>query len=304
MKKIILPIIISLNLMGNVNDGVNKSWSETILLKPTKPLSDEELKDRIIYTQLAGAGLVALWGTAFWDYFTIKPVIKNEGWFGKDTKYGGADKLGHLYSTYLWSYGFSSLYQYWGMESDDAILYASLSSWSLQGLMEFGDSFSKSQGFSYEDFIMNTVGAGFYYLREKYPQIKDRVDLKLEYMPDFNSNVDFFTQYNSMKYFVSFKFSGFESTKDTPLKYFDVDLGYYTRGYSQSEDYRYEDRERVAYIGISVNLSKIFSDNGYEKIGEVFHYYQPPYTSIPFGYDMDSNSYVKPYSRGYFGDKK
>lgn len=59
----------------------------------------------MIYTNIIGAGFIATWGTAFWNYFDSKPVMRNEGWFGKDTKYGGADKLGHLYSTSLWSLG-------------------------------------------------------------------------------------------------------------------------------------------------------------------------------------------------------
>jgi len=85
-----------------------RTWYEVAMFKPETPLTDEELRNRVIYTNLIGAGVVTAWGIAFWDYFTIDPVVGDEGWFGEDTKYGGADKLGHLYSTYLWSLGFSS----------------------------------------------------------------------------------------------------------------------------------------------------------------------------------------------------
>jgi len=321
MKKLILIPVLSVGLMagGHIKtseltfennitqsfDTLNtqeRTWYEVAMLKPETPLTEEELRNRVIYTNLIGAGLVAVWGTAFWDYFTIQPVVNNEGWFGKDTKYGGADKFGHMYSTYLWSLGFSSLYEYWGMSDDDALLYGPLTSLVFQGLMEVGDSFSSSQGFSYEDMVMNTIGAGFYYVREKYPEVKRKVDFRLEYIPDFNSNVDFFTQYNSMKYLMALKFSGFDSMEDTPMKYFELQLGYYTRGYS--EHTKYAETERVTYVGIGINTSEVLKAIGWKKTSKIFNYYQLPYTSVPFGYDADSQSYVAPYSRPYFGTKK
>ncbi len=316
MKKLILIPAISMNLMagGSLYNTVEldtstdsigtteRSYWEMATFKPEKPLTDDELRNRVIYTNIVGAGVIAAWGAAFWDYFTIEPVKGDEGWFGKNTKYGGADKLGHMYSTYLWSLGFSSLYEYWGMSEDDSLIYGPLTSWVFQGMMEVGDSFSESQGFSYEDLAMNTVGAAFYYVREKYPCVKEKVDLRLEYIPDFNSDVDIFTQYNSMKYLFALKFSGFDSMSETPMKYLELQLGYYTRGYQDHENY--EDKERVTYVGIGINTSEVLKAMGWEKTSKIFNYYQLPYTYVPFGYDHDSQSYVQPYSRPYYGNKK
>lgn len=320
MKKYLLIPTLSLNLIAggqihttqpteastNETDIATqeRTWYQVAMFKPEMPLTDDELRNRVIYTNIIGAAVVMAWGTAFWDYFTINPVIKNEGWFGKDTKYGGADKMGHMYSTYLWSLGFSSLYEYWGMKEEDALLYGPLTSWTFQFLMEVGDSFSESQGFSYEDAVMNTVGAAFYYVREKYPTIKSKLDLRLEYIPDFNSNVDFFTQYNSMKYLFALKFSGFEDLEDTPMKYFELQLGYYTRGYSERENFTDENRERVIYAGVGINASEVLKAMGWTKTSKIFNYYQLPYTYVPFGYDFDTEGYVQPYSRPYFGDRK
>jgi len=111
----------------------DRTFTEKMLLKPEKPLTQDELMNRVIYTNVIGAGVIALWGTAFWDYFTIAPVAGDEGWFGADTKYGGADKLGHMYSTYLWSLGFSSLFEYWGMSEEESLIYGPLTSWIFQG---------------------------------------------------------------------------------------------------------------------------------------------------------------------------
>lgn len=311
MKKLILIPLISANLIAaefntdTTTDTIGtteRTYFEMATFKPESPLTDEELRTRVIYTNVIGAGVIALWGTAFWDYFTISPVTGDEGWFGEDTKYGGADKLGHVYSTYVWSLGFASLYEYWGMTEEDSLLYGPLSAWVFQGMMEVGDSFSESQGFSYEDLVMNTVGAAFYYVREKYPEVKRKVDFRLEYIPDFNADVDFFTQYNSMKYMMALKFSGFDSMEDTPMKYFELQVGYYTRGYSEHENYA--SKERVIYAGIGLNSSEVAKALGWEKTSKFLNYYQLPYTYVPFGYDLDSEAYVGPYSQPYYGNKK
>ena len=321
MKKLILLSTLTAHLLAGGNNTANtntanntqnnsseeigiqdRTWYEVAMLKPETPLSDEELRNRVIYTNLIGAGVVMAWGTAFWDYFTVKPVMGDEGWFQSDSKYGGADKFGHMYSTYLWSLGFTSLYEYWGMKEEDALLYGPLTSWTFQFLMEIGDSFSETQGFSYEDVVANTVGAAFYYVREKYPSVKSKLDLRLEYIPDFNAEVDFFTQYNSMKYLFALKLSGFEDFEDTPMKYFELQLGYYTRGYSEEENYN--EQERVIYAGVGINASEVMKSMGWTKTSSILNYYQLPYTYVPFGYDFDTDGYVQPYSRPYFGDKK
>ncbi len=288
MKKLFIILLLSISLIANDSN--------------TTKLSDEDLKTRVFYTNVAGAGLVTLWGVAFWDYFTMSPELGDEGWFEENTKYGGADKFGHIYSTYLWSLGFSELYQSWGMTPEEGAFYGASTSWIFQGIMEIGDSFSNSQGFSYEDMLTNTIGAGFYYLREKYPSIKKRVDLRLEYLPNFQGEEDIFTLYNSMKYLLAFKLNGFDSTKNSFLKYGEFHIGYYTRGYQDHENY--DQKERVIYAAIGINISEILSGNGWKKTSKIFNYYQLPYTYVPVGRDIDSNSYVAPYSRPYYGYQK
>ncbi len=284
--------------MAEKTEQIEQTTFEKFTFKPETPLTDEALKDRVLYTNLIGGAVVTAWGVAFWDYFTISPVMGDEDWFQEDTKYGGADKLGHVYSTYLWSLGFSSLYEYWGMKEEDSIIYGPLTSWVFQGLMEVGDSFSESQGFSYEDMIANTIGAGFYYLREKYPSVKEKVDFRLEYVPNFSSKGDIFTKYDSMKYILALKFNGFESMDDNFLKYAELQLGYFTRGYESGG--LYEQEERIGYIGIGLNVSEVLKEMGWLKTSKIFNYYQLPYTYIPFSNEFNSNSYRPPFSGGSY----
>lgn len=301
MKKILLILAMTTSLIVGQAKDIN--FNKPPAYTTEKPLTDEELNNKVLYTTLIGSAVVTAWGVAFWDYFTIKPVMGDEGWFEKDTQYGGADKLGHLYSTYLWSLGFASLYEYWwGMDEEDSMIYGPLTSWLFQGIMEVGDSFSETQGFSYEDMVMNTLGAGFYYVREKYPSLKEKVDLRMEYVPDFQGDADIFTQYNSMKYLFALKFSGFESMESNFLRYGELHLGYYTRGYQNHT--AYNQKERILYVGIGINVSEVLASMGWLKTSKVFNYYQLPYTSVPFGYDLNSEGYVAPYSRPYYGYKK
>lgn len=307
MKKFALIILLSISLIAegtrnpkpivgddaaNVVQTDERSYFEMAMGKPVERLTDQELKNRVLYTNLIGAGVIALWGTAFWDYFTTAPVAGDEGWFEFDSKYGGADKLGHMYSSYLFSLGFASLFEYWGMSEEESLSYGPLTSLVIHGMMEVGDSFSESQGFSYEDLAMNTLGAAFYYIREKYPAVKETVDFRLEYVPDLNSGQDIFTQYDSMKYLMALKFSGFESMQDTLMKYFELQVGYYTRGYEEHDIY--STKERVVYAGIGINSSEVLKALGWTKTSEVLHYYQLPYTYIPLEHDFNVNSDIAP----------
>lgn len=312
MKKIILSSLFTIHLLANPAEQMHtneqapteeRTLTEKLLFKPSKDLTDDELKQRVLYTNLIGVGVSMAWGTAFWDYFTISPVTTNEGWFDENTKYGGADKLGHFYATYIFSLGFTSLYEYWGMDNDDAMAYGPLTAWVFQGMMEVGDSFSDTHGFSYEDIVMNTLGAIFYTVREKYPSVKEKLDLRMEYLPDFQKgDEDIFTQYNSKKYLLALKFSGFESMESNFMKYGELQVGYYTRGYKHED--LYEQKERTAYVGIGINVSEVFASMGWTKTSKFFNYVQLPYSYVPFGYDFDSESYVAPFSRPYHGYKK
>lgn len=251
-----------------------------LFFSATSLLSAENNENRndILYTNLAGIAIITGWGIANWDYGNSSPYAKNEGWFGAQTKYGGADKLGHFYTTHILSSGLSHLYENWGYNRGDAALYGSLSSFSIMNAMEIGDAFSAQQGFSYEDFIFNTLGSITSYLLYTQPQLSKRIDLRVEYIPSFKT-ADIVTEYDNMKYLIALKADGFESITNPLLKYGELHLGYYTRNYTAQ---LVHERERVLYIGIGINLSKITRQNGYNKTAALLNYYQLPYTYLPY----------------------
>lgn len=251
-----------------------------ILIFPLCSLYAEnnETKHDILYTNLAGVVLIAGWGIANWDYGKTSPYSSDEGWFDSHTKYGGADKVGHFYATYLIGSGLSGLYESWGYTEKDAALYGSLSSFFLMNIMEIGDAFSPEQGFSYEDFIVNTVGALSSYLFYTNPEISKRIDFRIEYIPSFQT-ADVVTEYEKTKYLIALKAEGFDFISNPMLKYTELQLGYYTRNYENGFS---DESERILYVGIGINFSKVAHQNGYEKTAHFLHYYQFPYTYIPF----------------------
>lgn len=231
-------------------------------------------EDKVMWSNVAGVALISAWGITTWDYGSQNPHMEDDGWFGKDDKNGGMDKLGHFYTNYALSHGLSYLYQSWGYKTQHATLLGSLSAFGLMGFMEFGDSFG-GHGFSREDFIMNTLGAltGYAFLTQ--PELAKRIDIRVEYIP--GRQRDIFTDYDNMKFIVALKLDGIQSVHNKYLKYLDLQLGYYARHYSSGPQ---ESKERNIYIAVGINLSHVFNKISHKKTAKFFNYYQVPYTYI------------------------
>jgi len=270
VRFVILLFFITSSLFSN-------NTVQTPIQKDTKSSKD------ILYTNLIGAALITGWGVANWEYGKSSPHSDEEEWFGRHTQSGGADKLGHLYASYLVGSGLSGLYEGWGYSEEDAGLYGAISSFFLMNYMEVGDAFSKEFGFSYEDFLMNTLGSVSSYLFYTNPELSKRIDLRIEYLPSFDT-ADIVTEYEKMKYLIAFKAEGFESISNPYLKYTELHLGYYTRAYKSGIS---QQNERIIYLGIGINISKILKENNYTKAGRFLNYYQLPYTYFPLEKDLN-----------------
>ncbi|NUM89423.1 MAG: DUF2279 domain-containing protein [Bdellovibrionales bacterium] len=237
-------------------------------------------KEKVVIVNVAAIALVTIWGFASWDYGSAKMNFKNEGWFGHDTKYGGADKMGHLWSTYAFGDLLGYLYGSWGYDHEKAAQLSALSSWIFMGMMEVLDASSASHGFSYEDMTMNTIGALASYLFQTYPELDRKFDLRSEYKPK-TWRGDIITDYEQLKYIAVLKLSGFDMVKDTFMKYFEIHVGYYTRGFDYKP--KHEDRTRNVYAGIGVNIPLLMGEAGLKKTAKVFEYIQIPFTSYEVG---------------------
>lgn len=235
---------------------------------------------KLVITNVALTSVILTWGYTQWGYGDEDFHNDNEGWFGKDTSNGGADKLGHFYTNYLFTRLLASVYEDWGYTNKEASLYASLSSILFSGiLIEVGDGFSE-HGFSKEDFIVDVLGAGAGYILATQPSLAKKIDFRVEYNPflDTDNVTDFTTDYERMKYLMAIKAEGFEVFEDNYMKYLELHFGYYTRNFNHNTT-PIEDRQRNVYVGIGINLSKLLRPHigNYSKI---FNYYQVPYTYV------------------------
>lgn len=247
-----------------------------------KPEGWSKEKKAVVANVIAGAAVLA-YGLEFWDYGAKSFQFKNEGWFGANTESGGADKLGHAYATYLTTLAFANLYEYWGFEREKSDLYGALSSFGVFTLIEFGDGYSQ-YGFSYEDMIMDSTGIAFAYLRRRSPVIRDLLDFRVQYVPSeaflSGGHTDIVTDYSGYKYLLALKLDGIKRLEPTPLQWFELHLGYFTRGFVTSDPEFIPEESRHLYFGVGLNLSRIFRKAGLRKVAPVFNFYQVPYTYI------------------------
>ena len=183
--------------------------------------------------------------------------FNDENWFGMNTGSGGADKLGHLYSTYLMDEFLTNrLYQKTG-NLNDAALKGAIFSGGLMLLVETFDGVSDDHGFSYEDLIMNGTGIGISYLKNTVPGLRNKLDLRVEYHKSQADEGHPITDYTGYNYSAVLKLGGFKTLRTTPLKYVELQLGYHTEGFKKDDRPYFEKKKAELYAGIGLDLTEV-----------------------------------------------
>lgn len=233
-------------------------------------------------------GGAALVGARNWKWGSSHSFkTASEGWFGLDTESGGADKLGHAYSAYLITNGLAEQLQHQGRNPERAALTSVLITQALLMGIEVLDGYSIDHGWSTQDAVMNVLGSGAAYWRHVTPGMRDKLDFRLEYTPTTHKGGNPISDYAGHKYVLAFKLSGFAATHDTPLRYLELQTGYYTRGFSREEQLEGLSPSRHGFIGIGLNLSQLLfgqradHERGALRAGRFFlEHVQVPSTAI------------------------
>lgn len=210
--------------------------------------------------------------------------FSDEGFFEKDTRQLGVDKLAHAHNSYLQSEIIGArIRKKTGTTRGTALSGAILSS----GMMLYSEVFDGFKGgFGYEDLIFNTLGAGFSVLRDTTPGLEEKLDFRVLVIP--NGNIYTPTgreHYRQLRYLFALKLSGFDRLKDSPLRFAELHAGYYATGFTEREEDRGEPRQRKLFAGVGINLSELLfgrkRETRFQRIGsEVLQYWQPPYTYL------------------------
>jgi hypothetical protein len=213
-----------------------------------------------------------------WDWGKLtKFRLSHEGWFGKNTYAGGADKAAHLYSHYLIMRVLYNIYDHTEDGAPSKWAYSTGITAFLALGIEIGDGFSKNQnGFSFADLTMGFIGIGIASLLELFPSADAFVSLSAEYYPTryFRKHPQrlkwFLDDYSGWKFMANFKLAGFHYVGiNLPdfLRYIMIDVGYFTINHMRF-DYRYAEigrffsrgsKKREVFIGVSVNLMEVIS---------------------------------------------
>ena len=193
--------------------------------------------------------------------------VNNEGWFDLDTPNGGADKLGHAYSSYVSTRLMTQGFKWAGYSRQRAAKLAGLTTGAVMLGVEVMDGFTVEYGFSKEDLVMNLSGVGIGTLLELYPQWDDVFDIRFLYWRSDHAKQlgerDPISDYSGQTYLLVTKASGIPALRDHQfLRYFELAIGYGSRGYQPTPG-KYEPqfpKERNLYYGISINLSQLLND--------------------------------------------
>ncbi|MBU1692182.1 MAG: YfiM family protein [Gammaproteobacteria bacterium] len=257
-------------------------------------------KDKRFRTQAiiwGGAGTILAYGATVWwkDGSSGHFRTTNEGWFGQDTYTGGADKLGHAYSTYVGTRLLASAFEWAGNDRDDAVILSAATVFGTLLAVETLDGFSERYKFSKEDLIMNAVGTGLGLLFEKNKRLDDLFDFRLHYWPSGDAKrlnqVGPVGDYSGQTYLLVAKATGIPQLKNHDvLRYFELAAGYGSRGFEPNDGVPAPDRSRHVYFGISLNISEILRNTVFRDTSEksrsqrvtdtVLEYVQVPGTAV------------------------
>ena len=221
----------------------------------------EDVKAAKWETGVAVAGVTAL-GLTSWDWGSSKSFKWNsEGWFGKDTGSGGADKLGHAFTSYALTNVLANRLLREGRSPERAALSAAITTQAIMLYVEVFDGLSNDHGFAREDVVMNLLGTGLAYVRTVNPKVRDLVDFRMEYQKSGYKGYRPFSDYSGQKYLAALKLGGFNALRNTPFQYLELQAGYYTRGFSKGEQANGLARSRHSFIGVGLNLSALLFGN-------------------------------------------
>ncbi|MCC2653242.1 MAG: hypothetical protein K0R61_707 [Microvirga sp.] len=248
---------------------------------------------------LVGAGF-AIVGFKDWDWGNTSGFQTiEEGWFSKNTRHGGMDKIGHSFSTYVIADLLTDRIRAHATDPTGAPITAAFLAFSIMSLAEAMDGFTGRHRFSREDIVANGVGALFSIVRNSVPGLSEKLDWRFMYTPasyerpGITGDNGILPPYERQRYIMALKGSGFETLRNTPLRYAELHVGFDARGFEEKEQALGYPIERSFYVGVGLNLNEVLFGSGPNPnfaryrdtlpgwaARKTLEYVQVPYTSV------------------------
>ena len=263
---------------------------------------------------IAGANVGTLLGAA-WNSFaspTQRFHFTSEGFLGRHTYAGGADKASHFVSFYGVANLLTMIDEAGGLPPDTARLLGSGVS-ELAGLViELGDGTSH-YGFSYEDLVFDTLGSAAALAVARY-RLQDLVGFRwgpvtAPTTPCCRYGHHLGENYSKVLYTADLKIAGLARRlrfAPGPARFLLLSTTYGSKGYAYSAP---ELRERQVGIEIGLHVTELMRAAGIPEnrwwskpLYFIFDVVRLPYTAIGFRYDLNHRRWRGPDAGDTFND--
>ena len=257
-----------------------------------QPAAPTEKKPRWLLAGLVAFGEIAVTAakaTITFDHTSFN--VKDEGLFGTNTEFGGADKASHFADYYVITKEFSFIYGKLGL-SDTAARFLAAGTAFTGGLVnEIADGFTK-YGFSWGDLLMDGLGTSAALLVMT-ARIEDLVGVRTSHFGAYKHDV----------YSMDLKLAGLARRLNInigPLRYLYLSGTYGVKGYPTDD---VDKRQRQIGIEIGLSLEEIMNSLSVRRDtwwGATLHILGDnvrfPFTAVGFRYDLNHGKWHGPNS--------
>lgn len=253
-------------------------------------------------------------GFSVWSYFAWYRghpgkgfAVGGDGWFGKGTYAGGADKLGHAWATMGLARGGTALLDAGGWNHTHATLISAALADALFLAVEIKDGYYYE--FSPGDFTMDTVGALAAVAFELSPRLDELFDFRVQYFPSdiylrkldgsspcpagHCSRWNIAEDYSGETYLLAMHLGAIHQLRDMKYgmwsQFVDVAVGFDTRNYKPPvEDPTVTIPHQQLYLGVSLNAQGLCdwllrgrSEPARKITHGLFEMFNLPFTALP-----------------------
>jgi hypothetical protein len=261
--------------------------------EPALPSTEPERRPNWLLTSLASSGaVVGASLNAATETSHVGFHFGNEGWFGANTRYGGADKASHFTSYYIVSKEFAKLFVVLGHKPENARWFAAGVAVMAGLVNEIGDGFNQ-YGFSYEDLVMDVGGALSAALVDA-AKAEDLIGFRRGIV-----NLDNCCHYSNEIYTADLALVGVARRLGWnigPLKYLLFSATYHTQGYPSDPN-----KQRQVGFEVGLNFKQILDDLDVRRnkwwgyaLHLVFDNIRIPYTAVGYRYDLNHGRWHGP----------